>query len=446
MTSFLSFRVLRRLPIFAALVAFAFAAPATGQQPAAPVTTTFSGTDTDLTPDQLQTLVAPIALYPDDLVAIVLPASTQPLQIVDAQRLLDQRKTDAKAAPPKSWDPSIVALLNYPEVVALMNKDLTWTQQLGTSVIGQQSGIMDAIQSFRKKVQAAGNLKSDDKQKVVVEKDTVVIQPADPQVIYVPTYNPTTVIYAPAPSAPPPYAYSAPYPYYYSPGAAFFTGAVFGAAVGYAIGWNNHDIYHGDVNINNSVNVNRNFNNANINRTAINNQRSNLANNRENAWHPSSSAVSQVQARRNAAGGGAARPSVSPGQISAGLAQRNGGRPAANNAQGRNIGGGNGNAGNRQNALNNRTAGNRTAANRTPSAADRTAGNRPNLNGGQRSSGAAASRPSSAFSGANNAAAANRFSARGNQSLGNHASFQGRTAAPAAAGGGGGQAGGGRRR
>ncbi|HEY1983579.1 MAG TPA: DUF3300 domain-containing protein [Xanthobacteraceae bacterium] len=153
---------------------------------------TFSGSDRDLTPDQLQALVGPIALYPDDLLAIVLPASTQPVQIVQAQRLLDQRKSDPKAEPPKSWDPSVVALLNYPEVIGLMNKDLTWTEQLGTSVIDQQPALMDAIQAFRQKVQSAGNLKSDDKQKVTVENKTVVIQSADPQVIYVPTYNPTT--------------------------------------------------------------------------------------------------------------------------------------------------------------------------------------------------------------------------------------------------------------
>ena len=121
MASSLSSPVVTRLSIFAALALAVLAAPAAGQNaaqtaPAAPppattapaatgaATTAFSGTDDNLSPAQLQTLVAPIALYPDDLVAIVLPASTQPLQIVDAQRLLDKRKSDAKAEPPKSWD------------------------------------------------------------------------------------------------------------------------------------------------------------------------------------------------------------------------------------------------------------------------------------------------------------------------------------------------------
>ena len=95
----------------------------------------FSGSDTDLSSAQLESLVGRIALYPDDLLAVVLPASTQPLQVVQAQRLLDRRKSDPSVQPPKSWDPSVVALLNYPEVISLMNSDLTWTQQLGTSVV-----------------------------------------------------------------------------------------------------------------------------------------------------------------------------------------------------------------------------------------------------------------------------------------------------------------------
>jgi hypothetical protein len=192
----------------------AAASPAAqGAQPTvAASATTFSGSDENLSPEQLETLVSRVALYPDDLLALVLPASTQPLQIVEAARLLEKRKTDPKLQPPKTWDPSVVGLLNYPEVVALMNSDLTWTQQLGTSVITQQAAVMDAIQSFRRNVYEAGNLKSDDKQKVTVEGQTVVIQPADPQVVYVPSYNPQTVVYA---YPPPYYIYSPPYPYYY---------------------------------------------------------------------------------------------------------------------------------------------------------------------------------------------------------------------------------------
>jgi hypothetical protein len=166
------FRLPRRIVLAAALFAGMAAATAQAQTAAPSATTTsttaFSGNDLDLSSQQLAVLVGPIALYPDDLLALVLPASTQPLQVVEAQRLLDQRKSNPKVQPPKTWDPSVVALLNYPEAVAQLNRDLTWTQQLGTSVINQQAAVMDAIQSFRKKVVEAGNLKSDDKQNVTV--------------------------------------------------------------------------------------------------------------------------------------------------------------------------------------------------------------------------------------------------------------------------------------
>jgi Protein of unknown function (DUF3300) len=151
----------------AALANEAVAPPADAQDNAA--ASASSSQPANLSADQLQKLVSKIALYPDDLLAITLPASTQPVQIVQAHRLLEERKSNPKAEPPKSWDPSVVALLNYPEVLALMNSDLTWTEQLGNAVINQQEAVMDAIQSFRQKVYAAGNLKSNDKQKIEVQ-------------------------------------------------------------------------------------------------------------------------------------------------------------------------------------------------------------------------------------------------------------------------------------
>src|SRR4051812_5680603 len=101
-------------------------------RPTAPPTTSTVSADTTLSPAQLETLVGRVALYPDDLLALVLPASTQPLQVVEAQRLLEQRKTNPSLQPPKTWDPSIVALLNYPEALATMSADPVWLQQLGT--------------------------------------------------------------------------------------------------------------------------------------------------------------------------------------------------------------------------------------------------------------------------------------------------------------------------
>lgn len=194
---------------------------------------------------ELETLVGPIALYPDDLVAIVLPSATTPLEIVKAQRFLDKRKSNASLQPDPSLPEPVRNLLNYPDVVKQMSDDLDWTEGLGQAVAAQQKDVMDAIQAFRRRVQAAGNLKTDQKQVVVVEKEVIKVVQADPQVIYVPQYQPSVVVVAQ-----PAYAYTyypTPYPVYYypyPPGATFATGFFFGAATAYALGWNNHAIHH----------------------------------------------------------------------------------------------------------------------------------------------------------------------------------------------------------
>src|SRR5262245_6902384 len=213
---------------------------------------------TVLSPDEIRKLVAPVALYPDDLLALVLPASTNPLQIVQAQRFLEKQATDKNLKPDENWDPSVLALLNYPEVIAKMNDDLDWTENLGNAVIDQQSDVMGMIQQIRTEAQAGGYLKSDDKQVVVQEKETIIIQSASPDVIYVPSYNPQVVYVQDYHSYPPPY-YSPPYPYYYSPGAAFFTGMFVGAAFSYGFDWGDNDI-----NINNNFNRNTNINTGDI--------------------------------------------------------------------------------------------------------------------------------------------------------------------------------------
>ena len=115
---------------------------------------------------ELQELVGPIALYPDDLLAVVLPASTYPLQLVQAQRFLDDLKSDSSLQPDESWDDSIVALINYPEAVELLNDDLDWTWRLGEAVVAQQADVIAAVESFRDRAYAAGNLKSDEHQTV----------------------------------------------------------------------------------------------------------------------------------------------------------------------------------------------------------------------------------------------------------------------------------------
>lgn len=303
-------------PALLLVAALVLAAPAacaqqTGQAPGASAAAEGSP---PLTAAELQTLVGRVALYPDDLLALVLPAATQPLQIVEAQRFLDKRSADPKLTPSKTWDPSVVALLNYPDVVRLMNDDLEWTQQLGQAVVRQQEEVMAAVQSFRRAARDAGNLGSDEKRTVTTEKETIIVRSADPEVVYVPSYNPTTVVYATAPGAPPPYYYSPPYPYYYSPAATFFTGAVFGTALGYALSWNDNGIYRGDVNVNRNVNINNQNLNARVNR---------MSQNSENRWRANNTEIGRQEMRRTqaAVGGRAVNAPVNSAQIRQGLSQ-----------------------------------------------------------------------------------------------------------------------------
>ena len=154
-----------------------------------------------LVPPQLEDLVARIALYPDDLVGIILPASTFPLQVVAAARYLDEARADASRAPDPGWDDAIVALLNYPDVVNMMNRDLEWTEQLGDAVVNQQADVVSAIGRFRQRAQAAGNLRTDERQVVEYQQNEIRIRPANPQVIYVPYYEPQQVlVYQPQPA------------------------------------------------------------------------------------------------------------------------------------------------------------------------------------------------------------------------------------------------------
>lgn len=247
-----------QLTVLLALVSAIYTTNALAEAPAAQGNVTSSASV-----GELETLVGPIALYPDDLVAIILPASTNPLQIVQAERFLEKRKADPKLAVDDGWDDAIKSLVNYPEVIQKMSGDLDWTTALGEAVVSDQGAVLEAVQVFRRKTQSAGNLKSDTKQTVVVEKEVIKIVQADPQVIYVPQYNPTTVVVAGSPA---PYTYyPAPYPVYYypyPPGAALATGLIWGAAIGAA--WNGghyHADYHGgsaNINVDRSNNVNIN--------------------------------------------------------------------------------------------------------------------------------------------------------------------------------------------
>ena len=196
-------------------------------------------------PEELEELVAPIALYPDDLVAIVLPAATYPLDVVEAARFLDELEDTPGLAPDDDWDDSIVALLNYPEVLRMMDEDLDWTWDLGEAFLNQQADVFDAIQRFRVQAREAGNLVSDERVVVSESDGAVRIAPADPEVIYVPYYEPREVIVHHHHYTPIRY-YPRPYPVYYYPypaGYSFWSGYFWGVTTAFVIGWHTHHLH-----------------------------------------------------------------------------------------------------------------------------------------------------------------------------------------------------------
>src|SRR4051794_32995819 len=213
---------------------------------------------------ELEKLAMPIALHPDPLISIMLPASVYPVEIVLAARFVKDTNNLAKLDQ-QPWDENVKAVARFPELIGQMSTDLNWTVSLGQAFLDQRNELMDTIQALRLKAQKAGNLQTTPQQivtltnavvervveqQVVVVTNTVVqIQPSNPEVIYVPSYPPA--VYYP----PPVYAYSYGYAYYpYAPLLTFGAGMVLGAAI--ANNWNHCDWGHGDVN----VNVNRHYN------------------------------------------------------------------------------------------------------------------------------------------------------------------------------------------
>lgn len=227
--------------------------------------------------DQMDSLVAPVALYPDPLLSQTLVASTYPVELIQLQQwmtknpgLKDQALADAVAKQP--WDPSIQGLAAFPDVVTKLAENIQWTSDLGNAFLAQQADVMTAVQRMRAKAQGTGTLKTSEQQKVETQttssgQQAIVIEPADPQVVYVLSYDPAVAYGAPAYPYPP-----VTYPGYIAGGAlAFGTGLALGAAWGggwgYNCGWNNG----GDVNVNvnnkyvNNYNKKNNINNANGN-------------------------------------------------------------------------------------------------------------------------------------------------------------------------------------
>jgi Protein of unknown function (DUF3300) len=398
-------------------------------------------------PDQLDSLVAPIALYPDPLLSQVLVASTYPLEIVQLQQWLEKNpnlkdKALTDAAMKQPWDPSIQAMSALPDVVKRLANDIEWTTDLGNAFLAQQSDVMDAVQRMRKKAQAAGALKSTEQQKVETQtvegnKQVIVVQPSSPDVVYVPSYNPTVVY------GPPPYPYP---PIYYPPpvstGAviassmiSFGVGMAVGAAMnggwGWGCGW-------GGGNVN--VNVNNNFN-----RNSSYNRNTNVSGNRtgNNTWQHNSAhrggAPYSNRATANKFGGTTRGESLGNRQAN-GRQQTNrqGGNAGAN--RGGTAGGGNlgANRGGGQNNLGaNRASGqSNLGANRSSGSGG---GDRVGNRDVPRSQGGSSGANKSAFgsgSGGYNRGSASANSSRGSRSMSGGGSR----------GGGGGSRGGGRRR
>ena len=224
--------------------------------------------------DQLDSLVAPIALYQDELLAQVLMASTYPLEIVQLQQFLAKHKdlkgkALADAVMKENWDPSIQAMAALPDVVKRLSDDIKWTTDLGNAVLAQQSDVMDAVQRMRAKAAEKGNLKSNEQikveTKVVENKTVIVVQQSKPDVVYVPSYDPV-VVYGPPPYPYPPIAY--PPPGYYAAGMAisFGVGMAMGAAWGGG-GWCCNSGWGGnnDITINNNNSFVNNSNRQNVN-------------------------------------------------------------------------------------------------------------------------------------------------------------------------------------
>jgi len=236
--------------------------------------------------EQLEQLLAPVALYPDSLLTQLLMASTYPLEVVKANNWVKQNKDlkgDAltKALEKQTWDPSVKSLVNFPTVLQMMSDKVDWTQKLGDAFLAQQKDVLNTVQKLRKKAYETGNLKSTKEQKVAVDNTTkiIIIEPASPQIVYVPTYDPVVVYGVWAYPAYPPYPVYPP-----PPAGAFFVGVAVGVAWGYAWG---HSNWHGgdvDIDINRNTNINTNI------------DRGNTRNSNQGGAHPARENGSMTQA------------------------------------------------------------------------------------------------------------------------------------------------------
>ena len=238
-----------------------------------------------LSQENLDQLVAPIALYPDALTALMLPAATTPSDIVLAERYLtaggDPAQTDTQ-----SWDDSVKGLLHYPDVLSWMDQNLDWTTSLGEAFATQPDDVMNAIQYLRAQALAAGNLVDTPQQKVIAEDHDIRIFPADPQIIYVPVYDPDVVYLQPASSD-------------YGSMVTFGVGCAVGAWLSYDFDWGHRGFYHGNWNGGHHHAGNQGGNN-----TAVANVVT-ISHTGATAWQPSAVSLRQISQRQHNIGGNA---------------------------------------------------------------------------------------------------------------------------------------------
>jgi hypothetical protein len=414
--------------------------PASAQAPAAAPAAPSSAAPAGkaFSEQEIEQLVAPIALHPDALFSQILMASTYPLEVVEAERWV-KKHSDLKgkaledALQSQPWDPSVKSLTVFPQVLAMMSEKIDWTQKLGDAFLAQQKQVLAAAQTLRNRAAQQGNLKDTEQQRVVteqVESQTVIkIVPTNPEVVYVPTYNPTVVYGAWPYPAYPPYSYYPP-GYAYAPGAALFTFAA-GAAVGAAL-WGDCNWGRGDVDVNvnryNSFNrsnvTNRNWQHNAAHRGAVPYRDRGVAQ-QYGRTRTSADAAAREQFRGRAEAG---RGAIQRGDVTAAdVGSRGGGRAGAT-ASGRGVGDRNAGIGDRNAGIGDRNSGigdrnsgvgdrnsgvgdrNSGVGDRNSGIGDRNAGSR---NAGVRDTGM---RSSSAFD-AGRGAQTRDFSSRGGSSL-----------------------------
>ncbi len=218
------------LSLSAALV-LATACPAYVQQ-VDPSTVPLPAVGAKASAQELQQLVAPIALYPDELAAQILAASTYPNEVVEADRWVQQHsdlkgQALAEEADKQSWDDSVKALVPFPSILANMDKNLSWTSSLGDAYVNQQQAVMDAIQVMRQRAQQSGSLKGTPQQTVTTQGQTIIIEPSNPEVVYVPEYDPWLVYGTPLVA----------WPGWYPVPGIFYPGPVVGFGLGFGIGY-----------------------------------------------------------------------------------------------------------------------------------------------------------------------------------------------------------------